>query len=31
VTADVKVGTRSVLAYFVEKILPVAYNALHEP
>jgi hemolysin D len=31
VTADVKVGTRSVLGYFIEKILPVAYNALHEP
>jgi len=31
VTADVKVGDRSVLAYFIEKILPVAYNALHEP
>jgi hemolysin D len=31
VTADVKVGTRSVLAYFIEKILPVPYNALHEP
>jgi hemolysin D len=31
VTADVKVGARSVLAYFIEKILPVAYNALHEP
>ena len=31
VTADVKVGTRSVLAYFVDKILPVAYNGLREP
>ena len=31
VTADVKVGDRSVLAYFIERILPVASNALHEP
>ncbi len=30
-TADVKVGTRSVLAYFVNKILPVAYGSMHEP
>ncbi|HLJ21469.1 MAG TPA: HlyD family type I secretion periplasmic adaptor subunit [Stellaceae bacterium] len=30
-TADVKVGTRSVLAYFISKILPVAYDSLHEP
>jgi hemolysin D len=31
ITADVKVGTRSVLAYFIDKILPVAYDSLHEP
>jgi HlyD family secretion protein len=31
VTAEVKVGTRSVLAYFIDKILPVAYGSLHEP
>ncbi|WP_246164421.1 HlyD family type I secretion periplasmic adaptor subunit [Blastochloris sulfoviridis] len=31
VVADVKVGTRSVLAYFVGKILPVAYDSMHEP
>jgi hemolysin D len=31
ITADVKVGTRSVLAYFIDKILPVAYNGLREP
>jgi hemolysin D len=31
VTADVKVGTRSVLAYFIGKILPVAYDSMHEP
>jgi type I secretion membrane fusion protein, HlyD family len=31
VTADVKVGTRSVLAYFIERILPIAYDGLREP
>ena len=31
VTADVKVGTRSVLGYFISKILPVAYDSMHEP
>ncbi|NJO53998.1 MAG: HlyD family type I secretion periplasmic adaptor subunit [Bacteroidales bacterium] len=31
VVADVKVGTRSVLAFFVSKILPVAYDSMHEP
>jgi HlyD family secretion protein len=31
ITADVKVGTRSVLSYFVDKILPVAYGSLREP
>ena len=31
VTADVKVGTRSVLGYFIAKILPVAYESMHEP
>jgi HlyD family secretion protein len=31
VTADVKVGVRSVLAYFITKILPVAYDSMHEP
>lgn len=30
-TADIKVGTRSVLSYFVGKILPVAYGSMHEP
>ncbi len=30
-TADVKVGTRSVLDYFIAKILPVAYGSMHEP
>ncbi len=29
--ADIKVGTRSVLGYFTRKMLPVAYNSLHEP
>jgi HlyD family secretion protein len=31
VTAEIKVGTRSVLSYFINKILPVAYDSLHEP
>ncbi|MGF7160895.1 HlyD family secretion protein [Rhodoligotrophos appendicifer] len=31
ITADVKVGTRSVLSYFADKILPVAYGSLREP
>jgi len=31
ITADVKVGTRTVLAYFIDKILPVAYDGLREP
>jgi len=31
ITADVKVGTRSVLSYFIDKILPVAYEGLREP
>lgn len=31
VTAEIKVGARSVLSYFVNKILPVAYDSLHEP
>jgi HlyD family secretion protein len=30
-TVEVKVGTRSVLGYFVSKILPVAQNSLREP
>ncbi len=30
-SADVKVGTRSVLSYFTQRIMPVAYNSLHEP
>jgi hemolysin D len=31
ITADVKVGTRSVLSYFIDKILPIAYEGLREP
>jgi hemolysin D len=31
ITADVKVGTHSVLSYFIDKILPVAYEGLREP
>lgn len=30
-TADVRVGTRSILGYFTRQILPVAYESLHEP
>jgi HlyD family secretion protein len=29
--ADVKVGTHTVLGYFTRRILPVAYDSLHEP
>ena len=31
ITADVKVGTRSVLSYFIDRTLPVAYEGLREP
>jgi len=31
ITADVKVGRHSILSYFVEKILPIAYEGLREP
>lgn len=31
ITVDVKVGTRSVLSYFIDKILPVAQSSLREP
>ena len=31
VTADVKVGTHSLLSYFIDKILPVAYDGFREP
>jgi hemolysin D len=31
ITADVKVGTRSVLSYFIDRILPVAVDGLREP
>ena len=31
VAADVKVGTRSVLSYFIARILPVVYGSMHEP
>jgi HlyD family secretion protein len=30
-SADIRVGTRSVLGYFTRQILPVAYESLHEP
>ncbi len=30
-TADVKVGTRSVLGYFIGKILPIAHDSIREP
>jgi len=29
--ADVRVGTRSILQYFTRRILPIAYESLHEP
>lgn len=31
ITADVKVGTRTVLSYFIDRILPVVYDGLREP
>jgi hemolysin D len=31
ITADIKVGTRSVLGYFIDRILPVAHDSLREP
>ena len=30
-SADVLVGTRTIMEYFTRRILPVAYNSLHEP
>ncbi|HET9148346.1 MAG TPA: HlyD family type I secretion periplasmic adaptor subunit [Acetobacteraceae bacterium] len=29
--ANIKVGRRTILSYFLTKIMPVAYNSLHEP
>lgn len=29
--ADMKVGTRTLLGYFLQRMLPVAYNSMHEP
>jgi HlyD family secretion protein len=29
--ADMKVGTRTIMGYFTQRIMPVAYNSLHEP
>ncbi|HQT45853.1 MAG: hypothetical protein B7X08_05590 [Acidocella sp. 20-63-7] len=29
--ADMKVGTRTIMSYFTQRIMPVAYNSLHEP
>lgn len=31
ITADVKVGTRTVLGYFIDRILPIAHDGLREP
>jgi hemolysin D len=31
ITADVKVGTRSVLGFFIDRILPIAHDGLREP
>jgi HlyD family secretion protein len=30
-SADMKVGKRTVLSYFTQRMLPTAYNSLHEP
>ncbi len=30
-SADMKVGKRTVLGYFTQRMLPTAYNSLHEP
>ena len=30
-TADVQVGTRTIMGYFTRQILPVAYDSMHEP
>jgi hemolysin D len=29
--ADMKVGKQTILGYFLQRMLPVAYNSLHEP
>ncbi len=29
--ADMKVGSRTIMGYFLQQMLPVAYNSLHEP
>jgi hemolysin D len=29
--ADMKVGKHTILGYFMQRMLPVAYNSLHEP
>jgi HlyD family secretion protein len=29
--ADVKIGKRTILAYFTQRIMPVAYESFHEP
>jgi hypothetical protein len=29
--ADVKVGTRTVLSYFLQRIIPVVSGSMHEP
>jgi HlyD family secretion protein len=31
VTADIKVGKRTVMAYFMSRIIPLATEALREP
>jgi hypothetical protein len=31
VETDVKVGERTMLVYFAQRILPVAYQSMHEP
>jgi len=29
--ADLKIGKRTILGYFLQRMLPVAYNSMHEP
>jgi HlyD family secretion protein len=31
VEADVKVGSRTILQYFARKVMPIAYDSMHEP
>ncbi|HUW81000.1 MAG TPA: HlyD family type I secretion periplasmic adaptor subunit, partial [Acidocella sp.] len=31
VEADMKIGKRTIISYFLQRMLPVAYNSMHEP